>query len=73
LLIREKPRSAGGKYANPMRGLILWPAYVGCRPGEGLRIERETHIDVKTNRIEIVGQKYPDGSPGQRRTAGRGR
>ena len=44
-----------------MRGLILWPAYVRCRPGEGLRIERETHIDVKTTASRSSARNTPTG------------
>jgi integrase len=53
-----------GKYSEPMRGWIGFQAYVGCRPAEGLAIERDKHVNLKEDLVEILLQKYRDGSLG---------
>jgi integrase len=51
-----------GAYANPMRGWLHFQAYVGCRPAEGLGVERALDIDLKAGEVHIRQQKYRDGS-----------
>src|SRR5215207_6873973 len=51
-----------GAYANPMRGWLHFQAYVGCRPAEGLGVERALDIDLKAGEVHIHQQKYRDGS-----------
>jgi integrase len=53
-----------GKYADAFRGWIDFQAFVGCRPAEGLGIERDTHIDLDKGLVEIVRQKYRTGKFG---------
>lgn len=51
-----------GRYADAMRGWITFQAYVGCRPNEGLGLQRDKHIDLEQNLVHILQQKYRDGS-----------
>ena len=51
-----------GAYANPVRGWLYFQAYVGCRPAEGLGVERALDIDLKAGEVHIRQQKYRDGS-----------
>jgi integrase len=51
-----------GAYAKPMRGWLHFQAYVGCRPAEGLGVERALDIDLKAGEVHIRQQKYRDGS-----------
>lgn len=53
-----------GVYADRFRGFIVWQAYVGCRPAEGLHIERARHINLDKGIVWIEGQKYRDGETG---------
>lgn len=56
--------SALGAYADQFRGFLRFIAYVGCRPGEALHIERAKHIDLTADEVHILGQTYRDGSVG---------
>jgi hypothetical protein len=51
-----------GAYANPMSGWLHFQAYVGCRPAEGLGVERALDIDLKAGEVHIRQQRYRDGS-----------
>jgi integrase len=51
-----------GSYADEFRGFILFQAYVGCRPCEGLHVQRARHLNLERGEVWIEAQKRPDGS-----------